>query len=399
MGLRGAIALPYWVITGLTQRGQLARIAAATTLALGVSLVTISFIVQLHGLLAGLLPVLGFGSLLAIAVYGAMRTRSVVHVAALLGLFIPLVMLGLAQVERDQDSTAPPKPPPAGGLDSTPAMGWFAVGCVAAMVVGAVVIANLSAPIHSPLSTGFAALRRTGKLLTRFCKQLLGAVLAGAIGAGLIAAAVQHNGNHPGWFHYWLISLAGESGYRLLQGLGAGFPFCAAVYLGTIAAGIAIATVISWRLRPCNRPPLPSDGSRRLRLSDPTGLAIAWTAIYGALYVGLTWVLVKVTNPTPKGSPPAAAWIGLVLALTFSLLVGPLLWWRFQARLVDRLAVHMGTRNTFPSPKGKRSELIKALEALDADHAYLFDDHGAALSRAGRRVARRAQRRWDNNRK
>ena len=396
MGLRGAVALPYWVITGLTQRGQLARIAAATTLALGVSLVTVSLIAPLHGVLAGLLPVLGFGSLLAIAVYGAMRTRSVVHVAALLGLLIPLVMLGLAQVERDQDSAVPPKSP-AGGLDSTPAMGWFAVGCVAAVVVGTVVIANLSAPIHSPLSAGFAGLRRSGRLLARFWKQLLGAVLPGAIGAWLIAAAVQRSVNHPRWFREWITSLAGESGYRLINRLGAGFPFCAAFYLATIAVGMATATVISRQLRPYNRTTFTFNRTRRARLSDPTGLAIAWTAIYGALYVGLTWVLVKVTSPTPRGWPPAAAWMALGLALTFSLFVGPLLWVRFQARLVERLAVRMGTEDDFPSPYGTRSPLIEALAALDADHAYLFNRSGE-LSRAGHRIARRARRRWNDNR-
>jgi patatin-related protein len=378
MGLRGAVGLPYWIIVGLTHTGQLARIAAAAVLALGVSLVTISLIVPLHGVLAGLLPVLGFGSLLAISVYGAMRTRSFTHVAALLGLLVPLMMLGVNEGEKQQTSAS-------AGADSNPAMGWLAVGCVAVIVVGAVVIANLSSPIHSPLSTGLAVGQHALKLLRRSGKALAKIGVAAAAVIALAWTTALWVQRHGGWRDV-VVNAVGERWLNRLTPVFANFPFCAAVYIGATAVGFVMAVALSRRLRPADRPATPGSARRTNRLTDPTGLAIAWAAFYGALYAVLTWVLVAVTHRTDPW-PPSPSWISLGIALAFSLLIGPTLWWQSETRLIERLARRLDADER----TGKRQDTIHTLLASNGDHAYLFTKDGSTLSPAGWRIRRKAE--------
>ena len=105
---RGVAAVPYWALTGLTHRGQLARMVAASVLALGVALIAVSLVVPLPGLLSPLISTLGIASLITVFAYAALRTQSIVHGAALLALLVPLVAVAAAriviQVEKAEGS-------------------------------------------------------------------------------------------------------------------------------------------------------------------------------------------------------------------------------------------------------------------------------------------------------
>ncbi len=326
-GIRGVVAVPYWLINGLTQRGQLARIAAASALALGASLVAISLLVSLKGFLAGLVPVLGFGSLFAVAIYGAMRTRSLVHVAALMGLFIPLLMLGLnrAAEQAEKAKTADTADAPS-GLD-VPAMGWFAVGCTAVIVIGTVAIANLSTPMSSPLSA-IANLRRRHPWLTinglRF------------VGFAVIAWWFWEAHNRAQWERLKVSII--EPIHHTLADTPPGGPFSLPVYAGIVLAGFLVSLVLSWSFRE-ELPTTTAGQESRRRLIHPTGLAIAWTSVYGALYVLLTWLLVEALEGR-SGIDVLPVWVSLGLGVTFSLLVAPVLWvrWKFTSgrRTADR---------------------------------------------------------------
>ncbi|MCF6389862.1 DUF3376 domain-containing protein [Mycobacterium sp. MBM] len=320
--IRGVAAVPYWLINGLTHRGQLARIAAATALAVGTSLVAISLLVPLRGFLAGLVPVLGFGSLFALAIYGAMRTRSLVHVAALLGLFVPLLMLGLNRAEK-AGVTGPADAPSS--LD-TPEMGWFAVLCTVAIVIGTVVIANLSTPVRSPLAST-AALVRDHRVLTGFMTValLLAVVVRARFWLELQTVWTRFFADH--------VDPVNQTVSHHLPG----FPFNVWVYVVIGIAGLVLSVLLSWGFRE----PMPAPavhGVQRRRLIHPTGLAIAWTSIYGAVYLVLTWVLAKELAGR-SGIDALPIWVSLGLGVTFSLFVAPVLWirWRFTSsrRLAD----------------------------------------------------------------
>lgn len=306
-GIRGVVAVPYWLINGLTQRGQMARIAAASLLALGASLVLISLLVPLKGFLAGLVPVIGIGSLLALVVYGAMRTRSLVHVAALTGLFIPLLLLGANRAEPAPEVSAPKGAASnSPGLEESP-MGWFAVACLVVIVVGIVVMANISVPARTPLAFLSDVLPASWARRSA----VMGSVVIAACGSALAVLV-------------W-VCLQSPIWHQLRADPLPSIVFNGVVYLVIVLAGAGMSL---WFSRRCG---VPTKSASPERLSDPTGVAIAWTGVYGAVYVMLTWIL-TVALEGRTGWVPVAAWLSLGLAVTFSLVVPLVLGLRYKPK-------------------------------------------------------------------
>ena len=146
--LRGAMLLPYWVVTGLTAGGAAARALAFAGLTVGGVLLTLSLL----GLLGSASPagaLLGVGAVLCALGYAAMRSGTLLHGLVLLAPVSPLVAVGLTDVLGDTE-------------EATVRAAWT-VGGVLALVLALVLLASLPSPMLSPAATVRHWWRRVGE--------------------------------------------------------------------------------------------------------------------------------------------------------------------------------------------------------------------------------------------
>ena len=145
--LRGAMLLPYWVVTGLTAGGAAARALAFAGLTVGGVLLTLSLL----GLLGSASPagaLLGVGAVLCALGYAAMRSGTLLHGLVLLAPVSPLVAVGLTDVLGDTE-------------EATARAAWT-VGGVLALVLALILLASLPSPMLSPAATVRHWWRRVG---------------------------------------------------------------------------------------------------------------------------------------------------------------------------------------------------------------------------------------------
>ena len=146
--LRGAMLLPYWVVTGLTAGGAAARALAFAGLTIGGVLLTLSLL----GLLGSASPagaLLGVGAVLCALGYAAMRSGTLLHGLVLLAPVSPLVAVGLTDVLGDT-------------AEATAGAAWT-VGGVLALVLALILLASLPSPVLSPAATVKHWWRRVGE--------------------------------------------------------------------------------------------------------------------------------------------------------------------------------------------------------------------------------------------
>ncbi len=98
--LRGAMLLPYWVVTALTSRTTLARGLALLGLAVGASLLALALLDALPSGLAGPAAMVGASAVLAAFAYGALRTGTMLHGLLLLTPIVPLVAYAVNEAQQ-----------------------------------------------------------------------------------------------------------------------------------------------------------------------------------------------------------------------------------------------------------------------------------------------------------
>jgi patatin-related protein len=436
--LRGAVAVPYWTVTGLAHRGPLARIAAATTLALGTSLVALSLIAPLNAPLNALVPTIGVGSIVTIFTYAAMRSRSVVHGAALVGLFIPLLALaanrlwghsslGDAATPTATSSSSASEP----GFHLAIPEGMLAVTCVFIVIAGTVLAANINSPVSSPFAQIYSILNRLRNRVNRVRKRTNERPrLTGSfprkhlvrIGSGLLLSAVVIFG---GW-HLW------RDGSPIRHRLVAHDQFFSShvfsktwitSHHATVAAleiglallpfviialhGIVVGRMKSRRLRP--RPivrttqagptEVESSNIQRNLLIDPAGLSAAWSGAYGLTYLILSLAILIIYGHAPPVWIVVASTAAFVIGVGFSIIAVHVIPARRERRLIKKLAVILPPDSEVQQNVGEpinEDVVVTALNRIGEDSQYLFneeylcDSSRKRLSHHGDRVVRKA---------
>jgi patatin-related protein len=368
---RGMVALPYWVLLALTGRGQVVRALAVILLALGVGLTALSLVTNLPGPVGKLVPAIGVASLLTVLGYAALRTQSIVHGAALLGLFIPLVSYAAVGGKADKHLDI------AGG--TTASLIW-----VVLLLVWVTVVANFASHTRSPLATGWAALRTA----LAFCVQNWWRLI---LGAGALLVVFFGRDHLVRWYRgsrlpTWITFLAHI--FRRHPWDGAVCSWTTALLAVAAVAGF----VIAWR-KSGRFPPSRDTGSfPRMAAADPGWLATAWSSFYGLVYLAIGVSLVPLFGagtPQPRWTRIASV-ASLLLGLFFSLILVNLIPYSREKRLVRRLVAHFEPKKV---PKA-RKRIIKAFNRIDEYTDYLIVEKGERirLTRHGKRVRRRARK-------
>lgn len=365
---RGMVALPYWVLIGLSSRGRFARTIATLALTLGVSLTALSLLADLPGLMGKLLPTVGIASLVTVLVFATMRTRSLVHGAALLGLFIPLIAYATKEI--------------AGGSGGT-LIGEASVGVVSLVVllIWVVVVANFAPNTRSPLGSAL----RAWDAIRAFCrkhKRALGGCIAIMAVALLVVFRFRRAVDHL--FTVAIVWL--ERHFNSGPWTGDFYSLTTILLLAAVGYGCAVAYRKSRWLLPSARSGLP----KRARISDPAGLATAWSPIYGAIYVILGVMLVPTLGAKARDWSWSAALASVFFGLFFCLVAVNAIPHMREKKLVKRLAAHFG-------PKGAPqdgAEFIRALNQVGDFSSYLTSKNDPSeLTRHGRRVMKRVHNR------
>jgi hypothetical protein len=104
--LRGLMLLPYWVVTGLTARGGLARTLSLLALALGGTLLALSLFGALPDSISGPATALGASAVLVAFAYAALRTGTLLHGIVLLSPVIPLLTYSVVRARDLDDASA-----------------------------------------------------------------------------------------------------------------------------------------------------------------------------------------------------------------------------------------------------------------------------------------------------
>ncbi|AFM16735.1 patatin-related protein [Mycolicibacterium chubuense NBB4] len=390
--IRGFVGVPYWIVIGLTQRGNIARMLAASALALGVALVAVALLAPLSGFISTLVPTIGVGSLITLFAYAAARSRSVVHAAALLGLLIPLAVFALHRLTAGSHSSADSAP------DKIFSFSWqeslFGTLCVLILIAGTVVVANINSPKSSPLAA-------TGDVITaasRWWREVRGRHLLmyarrSTLGIVAILPAV-----------WGVIALLGLTPPNAIRGI---LPDSVERFLAQIPHGSVVwfaapmviiighGIVIGWRKTRKLRPyggRAGSEAHSTKTLKDPAGLAIAWSAVYGALYVTLAVTISIVRGTHPPLWEGAAAAVSLTLGWLFSVVAIHVIFWLRERRLVKRLAGAYATSLERADAVGTASFdrfTVDLLDRVGEMSTYLIKDN-AKLTLTGRDVAARA---------
>jgi patatin-related protein len=396
---RAAIAVPYWTLTGLTHRGQLARAIATTVLALGVSLVALSLLAPLPGILAAILPTIGVASLATILVYAALRTQSMVHGAALLGLFIPLVAFGVYRMTAPKFETTEVaatdrnvKHAAESILQSEGAA--LVIITVGFLLLWVVLVANMKAHNRSPMGVillGWDRLQRLVKVdIPEFVSKRKWHIAVVAV----LAAALVALGWH---FRAKIPSTLAFIDHELETGPWSGriISWATAVLIAIAVLSGVIALYKSRRFMPASQPEV----FKRRILTDPAGLATAWAPVYGALYILIGIVMIPLVGDDAPTWAVVAALTSVVAGLGFSLIAVHRIPQLRERKLVRRVATYLATN---PEP-ANCLEWVAVFAKIGDSPAYLFvrshpakdpaePNRACPLSRHGWRVVYRAQR-------
>lgn len=326
---RGLIALPYWVLLALTGRGRIARVLAAVLLALGVSLTALSLVTPLHGLIGKLVPTFGVASLLTVFVYAALRTQSIVHGAALLGLFIPLIAYA---VDGGEAATKP------GIMGET----WGSlIWVVVLLLVWVMVVANLTSHTRPPAAT----LTRATEAAWMFYRLNWRAFTAGA-GVAVAATATVYLAwpLRPLQHGVWDGRVCTWSTAFLISATAAGFLFA------------RCKSVRFRQFRPVGSPP-------QIQSVDPALLATAWSPFYGLIYLVVgVWL-----GMAGRHWATIASVVSLGLSLLLSLVAVNLIPYIWEGRLASKIVTCFEPAQVPDKPKPAKPEPAQSESADSAE--------------------------------
>lgn len=356
--LRGAVLLPYWLITGITRGGVAARSLALAALAFGGVLLTFSLLGALPTWAAGWGALLGAGAALFAVGYAALRSGTLLHGILLLAPVAPILAVA---VERLFGTEAPPPPTtsPSGTSAAPPAtevLGVSALVAGLAVVLVLVVLASLPVPVRSPSDT-LKALR------LKFSKGngwwRVTAAFSFVAALSVVAATL--------WFE--------RSDAATVWNAISGWPVLAIFVFLLVFGGVTATKAGNWLRRYVRQPDASEKCWRwdaKNTIDHPAGAAAGWSVVYGAGYAAICWAAATV------GDAPLRPWrIGLALG-TGALAVGLLAvcpWYipaRARRRLTRALAADRALTTALATWNGQGPDpLVNELERRGATYRYL----------------------------
>lgn len=304
--LRGGMLLPYWIGTGLTSGGGIARLLALGALALGgvlLALALLSVVGSWAAVLGGGIALFGLG-------YAALRSGNLLHGLVLLAPVVPLAVVGF-EMRRDAAAGANPA--------NTQIVMLSAIG----LVVGLIAIGSLPSEIRSPAAFARAALlalRRRRRWL------VVGVAVAAAVGAAVVF--------RDGWLAVLPTALRDTASFRF---------WFAAVLLVAAAFGAWWAYRAGLSLRVLTRQHRPGDPGeaavapwQAAPVVHPVGTTAGWSVVYGVV-AGLVAIVLWSIDPAVTGVV-ALGWFFAVVALVLVAVVPVVVPHRYWQRLARRLA-------------------------------------------------------------
>jgi patatin-related protein len=324
--VRGGALLPYWLVTGLLAGSGTARALALLGFAVG----GLALLFGLFGLLGSFSAAgttIGAGLVVGAFAFAALRSGTLLHGTALLGLALPLVLVA----------------PRLGTTNESDAQGAaVSLTTVAIVVLGLIVLASLPNPIRSPAATLLDPKVWVLKL----------------VGVLAVAAAVAA-----------LVSWWPESTWRSwYDDVGTGPAVACTVVVAL--AGLCAGWLRGRGMRRLTRQHETGtdDGWRwelEKHVSVPSGVSAGWSAVYGCLYLVLAWVAAWwISQHASQGRfAEAPTWQlatmtwWAVLGVVFCL-AGPFwITWRARRTLAERIRRQAGTVQEVVSDDTFRDDL------------------------------------------
>ena len=378
--VRGLMLLPYWVVTGLTSKGGLARTLSLLALALGGTLLALSLFGALPESFAGPATAVGASALLVAFAYAALRTGTLVHGIVLLSPVIPLLAYSVVRAREWDGASA--------------AQGSTTLVVVIALTVVLMLLGSFGAAYGSVWSAldrladrrGVRRARgsrerwhavRWGEALLRSLLPLLAMVLVVVALAWVVTEALQ-----PNWIRKmddWELAWK----WALVVGV-----LVTATLLGTVVAVRAGRSLQAL----ARVPGRDADGNEifvweHQSLANPRGAAVGWAVLYGIGYELLVVVLLL------DWFTKSDAWwykVALITAVLFAItlvLVTPVLLPLLEYRSIRRAEQirgigHLGSEAAFVADLANRG--------LAYRH-YVAGGAAPILTRSGKRLFKAVQ--------
>lgn len=338
--LRGAVMVPYFLVTGITSPPGIARFLAMFGFLAGGVVLALSLL-DTFGALNGPAAVAGVATVFGALGYSALRTGSMLHGVAMLGPLVPLSAYAIDRFHSDGDGTA-----------------VTAVLVVLAVALGLAAIASLPWPLYSPAATALV------KLSTRPWQVVIGLVVLVAVvlfGA-LALPAVTWGDIGDG------ISTAAENFWDALLDLSDTDPSVAllvamvAVLAGALTALFRGLGMRLWRSN------LTGDGwFLESEVSTSAGVDSGWAVVYGAVYAAIAVGLLQWDPSDETWVKVSIAWCVVIAAV---LLLGCSWWITWRRRRIIKSRVREEVALLTP-PGGAAPDLIELLGRRDQLFLYL----------------------------
>jgi patatin-related protein len=341
--LRGLMLLPYWVVTGLTSKGGLARNLSLLGLALGGTLLALSLFGALPESLAGPATAVGASAVLVAFAYAALRTGTLLHGVVLLSPVIPLLAYSVVRARADAAAEQGSMTLVVviglavalmllGSFGTTYGSVWSTLDRLADRRGVRLVTGPMGGQAVRPRSTPAIWVEAVARSLWPLLLALV--VLAGVV--ALVAVAVRpdwvqemRDWSWPAWAKWGLVVL---------------------VPMVATTCGAKVADVTGKSLRVLARVPVvDADGRTQVdqsgnvqftwqhqRLANPRGIAVGWSVLYGAVYSLLAVVLLADPFDMHQEGWYAAALVTSVLFAAILVLVAPWLLPVLEYRAISR---------------------------------------------------------------
>lgn len=368
--LRGAMLLPFWVVTGLTGKGVLARSFSVLALAVGAVLLALSLLGALPAGLSGPAAALGGAAVLSAFAIGALRSGTMLHGLVLLTPIVPLVVFA---VERAWSAGDDGKSGAERGVSTllvviALALGLMALGSLPATTGSVWAALDRLADRQGLRPVGGAGGARRGLAQGRRRARGLAASavpLALWVGATLGVVALMIWLSDEGWD--WVATHAAAARPWLIAGA-----------LAATAIGVAVAFTMGRQLQVLKRQATDASAWDFAPVAHPAGASAGWAVLYGAGYLAIAAFL------STRGDWLEAGWMRALVAASVVLgalliLVVPL-WLPLRAlrRIADREVRHAVGTAAPPSPSPSGAEVSAAQAAAAQGTAMDLLDRGVA---------------------
>ncbi len=315
--LRGAMLLPFWVVTGLTGKGVLARSFSLLALAIGAVLLPLSLFGALPAGLSGPGAALGASAVLTAFAIGALRSGTMIHGLALLTPVVPLVVFAVNRPGGTEESDA---------MADSAQRGVSTLLVVVALAVALMVLGSLPATSGSVLAaldrladrqnirpvgnrTGWH--RRFAQGWRRaygLAASLLNLVLAVGVGAAVVALTLWITDD--GWGT--AVKLFNDAGWWSVA------PAVTAVVIGAV-----VSYVLGRHLQVLTQQQTAAGKVWSFQpVTHPAGAAAGWAVVYGTVYLVIAAILILIWDEGLgkewewlRALPITAVMLGVLLVL------------------------------------------------------------------------------------